>query len=398
MKHLIEKIQTFALKQTGESMPFVVFAPGRVNLIGEHTDYNDGFVLPCAIDYGTVVAARLRSDQQVTATALDYAEQTVCFDLQAPLERDQNAPWSDYVKGVFSVLLDLNYPLNGLDIFIAGDVPQGAGLSSSASLQVAMTLMLNETAQLGLTAVQLAQFSQRAENDFVGCQCGIMDQLASAAGRVGHALLIDCRDLSIEAVQIPSGTEIVIVNSNVRRGLVESEYNTRRQECERAALALNLPALRDADDSDLKTLALTVDDRVFRRARHVVTENARTLASCDHLRAGALDQLSRLMAESHRSLRDDFEVTVEQIDILVDCIDTIIGERGGVRMTGGGFGGCVVALVPKDLVDDVKSGVLDAYQKATELDPSIYVCRASSGAHVVDSPTGSNHTKGYHDA
>lgn len=327
----------------GYAPALTIQAPGRVNLIGEHTDYNDGFVLPCAIDYQTLIACAKRDDRQIRAIAADYDNQQDLFSLDDPIVRHPTQRWSDYVRGVVKHLQSRNPDFGGADLVIAGDVPQGAGLSSSASLEVAVGQALQALYALPLDGVALALNGQEAENRFVGCNCGIMDQLISALGQRDHALLIDCRTLSTRAVSVPDNIAVVIINSNVKRGLVDSEYNTRRRQCEEAARFFGVKALRDVSPELFFSIQHELDPIVAKRARHVITENDRTLAAADALAAGDMPLMGRLMAESHASMRDDFEITVPPIDRLVEIVKAIVGDRGGVRMTGGGFGGCVVA-------------------------------------------------------
>ena len=356
-----------------------VHAPGRVNLIGEHTDYNEGFVLPCALQYGTAIAARPRQDDRIHVIALDYDGAHVQFDSTLPIEPSKDELWSNYVRGVVHVLRSRDRVVCGVDLMIGGDVPQGAGLSSSASLQVALGLLFSELNDLELSPVEIALYAQQAENDYVGCQCGVMDQLASALGQAQHAVLIDCRSLETQLVSIPEDLRLVIVNSNVRRGLVDSAYNERRRQCEEAAELLNLSSLRDASLTLLEDNRDQMSEVVYRRARHVITENQRTLDAVSALQAGDLKRLGALMMASHASLRDDFEVTVSQVDTLVDMMSAVIGEHGGVRMTGGGFGGCVVAVVPSGLTEDLINAVNEHYEARTGLKPSVYLGEVSCG-------------------
>lgn len=355
-------------------------APGRVNLIGEHTDYNDGFVLPAAINYHTVIAARPRNNNRITAVAADFGEQTSSFSPGPDIPKDEDATWSNYVRGVAWVLARQGHRLRGADMVIAGNVPQGAGLSSSASLEVVVGATLAHLNQLEVDLKTLALAGQQAENEFVGMRCGIMDQFISALGRQDHALLIDCRSLDYRAVPVPEGTAIVIANSNVKRGLVDSEYNTRRRECEAAAAHFGVPALRDVPPDLFALHEDELEETVAKRARHVITENARTEAAAHALAQGDLPAMGRLMAESHRSMRDDFEITVPPIDALVDIIAAVVGQAGGVRMTGGGFGGCVVALAPQALVPEIEAAIARRYPAASGLEATVYVCRASAGA------------------
>lgn len=365
----------------GYAPALTIQAPGRVNLIGEHTDYNDGFVLPCAIDYQTVIACAKRDDRQIRVLAADYQNQQDQFSLDEPIVNHPDQRWSDYVRGVVKHLQRRNPDFGGADLVIAGNVPQGAGLSSSAALEVAVGQALQALYQLPLDGVALALNGQEAENQFVGCNCGIMDQLISALGRRDSALLIDCRSLETRAVPMPDSVAVVIINSNVQRGLVDSEYNTRRKQCEEAARFFGVKALRDVSPEQFEARQHQLDPLVAKRARHVISENARTLATADALAAGDLQRMGRLMAESHASMRDDFEITVAPIDRLVEIVKATIGSRGGVRMTGGGFGGCIVALMPQDLVETVRAAVAHEYPRQTGgLQETFYVCQASQGA------------------
>lgn len=356
-------------------------APGRVNLIGEHTDYNDGFVLPCAINYQAMIAVSPRDDQKVVATAHSYDGQVSEFELSLPIAHSEEAFWSNYVRGVATVLMEKSMSLKGVNIAIIGNVPQGAGLSSSACLEVVTGLTLTRMAGLDVSLKELALIGQQAENEFVGCKCGIMDQMISACGKEDHAMLLDCRSLDTRLVSIPESSAVLIINSNVKRGLVDSEYNTRREQCEAAAKYFGVKALRDIPLAQLEAARGDLDDLTFRRTRHVVTENDRTEAAAEVLAVGDLVAMGELMAQSHASMRDDFEITVPAIDAIVEIVNNVIGSEGGVRMTGGGFGGCVVALVPQDKVDAVKQAVEQHYpQRSNGLTADIYVCRASNGA------------------
>ena len=358
-----------------------VRAPGRVNLIGEHTDYNHGFVLPCAIDFQTVVAAGPRTDSKVCTVAADYGNALDEFEIDAAISRRSDAPWANYVRGVVAMLVAHGLPLRGANLAVAGNVPQGAGLSSSASLEVAVAQAFKSLQGLNsISATDLALLAQRAENEFVGCQCGVMDQLISACGETDHALLIDCRSLQTKAVPLPADVAVLIAHSRVHRGLLDSEYNTRRAQCEAAAAHCGVRALRDLSEATLLTQSTGLDPVVLRRARHVVTENQRTLAAADALAAGNLPALGRLMAQSHASMRDDFEITVPAIDQLVEIAQQAIGSEGGARMTGGGFGGCIVALLPQSRVAAVQAAITTHYRAPGGETATVYLCRASAGA------------------
>ncbi|QKJ86433.1 Galactokinase [Paramixta manurensis] len=377
LKKLTEQIFN---ERFGYAPSHFIQAPGRVNLIGEHTDYNDGFVLPCAIDYQTVIACAKRDDRQVRVIAVDYDHQQDTFALDEPIMALKEPMWANYVRGVVKHLQKRNKNFNGVDMVISGDVPQGAGLSSSASLEVAVGTVFQQLYHLPLDGAEIAVNGQEAENQFVGCNCGIMDQLISALGKKDHAMLLDCRTLGTRPVPMPKDIAVVIINSNYRRNLVGSEYNTRREQCETGARFFAQRALRDVDINQFKAVEHELDPQVAKRVRHVLTENARTLEAAEALSKGDLSRMGVLMAESHASMRDDFEITVPPIDSLVEIVKAVIGDRGGVRMTGGGFGGCVVALMPFDLVDRVQAAVAEKYEAQSGLKETFYVCKASPGA------------------
>ncbi|WAJ69036.1 galactokinase [Catenovulum adriaticum] len=363
----------------GQAPELVCHGPGRVNLIGEHTDYNGGFVFPAAINFGTDIAASLRDDRQVNVRALDFDNQLVSFSLDQ-IEFDEVHTWSNYIRGVLIALLQ-DYPeIKGVDFVVSGNVPQGAGLSSSASFEIAVLKCFASLNNLPLTGVQAALKGQQAENEFVGCSCGIMDQLISAMGKKDQAMLLDCRSLEFKHSSLPEGFNLFIVNSNVKRGLVDSEYNLRREQCEEAAKAMGLESLRDANLAQLESDKDKMSDVAYLRARHVISENDRTLAMCDALNNGETAKVSELMRASHMSMKDDFAITTSQIDFLVETIHQELGDQGGVRMTGGGFGGCVVALVPDNLVDKIKATIEAKYQAETGLKESIFICTAEQGA------------------
>ncbi|MCG3721594.1 galactokinase [Vibrio cincinnatiensis] len=384
MSDLIQNVKASFEQVLGYAPSHIIQAPGRVNLIGEHTDYNDGFVLPCAINYQTVVAAAKREDSLVRVVSVDYGNAFDEFDITQEIKFQENKMWANYIRGVVKSLLERGYSFTGADISVSGNVPQGAGLSSSAALEVVIGQTFKELFNLDISQADIALNGQQAENEFVGCNCGIMDQMISAEGRENHAMLLDCRSLATQAVPMPEEMAVVIINSNKKRGLVDSEYNTRRQQCEEAARIFGVKALRDVTIEQFNEKVSELDDMVAKRARHVITENDRTVEAAQALRTHDMKRMGELMAESHASMRDDFEITVKEIDILVEMVKEVIGDQGGVRMTGGGFGGCVVALVPLLLVDKVKATVEAHYQAATGLQASMYVCQATQGAGLVN--------------
>jgi galactokinase len=357
-------------------------APGRVNLIGEHTDYNDGFVLPMAIDREMRIAARKRDDRRVRLVALDFNAGRSEFALDAAIERDSAHRWSNYIRGVAWALQASGVALTGLDMLIHGNVPRGSGLSSSAALQVCAALTFQFFAGFEMSKVDLARLCQQAENDFVGMKSGIMDQFISALAVAGHALLIDCRDLAYQNVPLPRGATVMVCNTMKRRGLVDSAYNTRRAECEQAARQFGVKALRDVSPEQFAEHEKELPANVARRARHIITENARVLKAVAAARQNDLAAFGKLMNESHESLRDDYAVSCAELDTMVEVARA---QRGclGARLTGAGFGGCTVNLVRDDAVEAFTANVAREYQTRVKIAPEIYVCRATDGASIV---------------
>ncbi len=374
-QQVIEEFQ----RRYGEAPTLVVRAPGRVNLIGEHTDYNDGYVMPLAIDRAVWIAARPRLDPYVTLYSIDF-EQMAEFSLEEIVKRDNL--WVEYVQGVAWALQEDGHALKGWDGVIAGDVPIGAGLSSSAAIELASARTFCAVAGIAWDAPEMAKLCQRVENQWVGVNTGIMDQMISATGVAGHAVLIDCRWLRFESVPFPAGTAIVVLDTATRRELVTSAYNERRQQCETAAQFFNVPALRDVTLVQLEAVSDLLEDVVYRRARHVVSENERTLAAANAMRLGDAPLLGQLMNESHASLRDDFEVTNDALNLIVECArehEACIGAR----MTGGGFGGCAVALIRADAAADFAAKVAASYEQRSGNHPAVYVCTATDGAAII---------------
>ena len=382
MNELTTKTQTTFKNIFETEASHVIRAPGRVNLIGEHTDYNDGFVFPAALNFATVIAARKRDDAIVKVVSLDYGNEIDEFDTTKKITHSEK-PWANYVRGTVKTLIDNGFEVGGAELAISGDVPQGAGLSSSASLEVAVGYTFKTLFTLEVTNKKIALMGQEAENKFVGCNCGIMDQLISACGVKGKALLIDCRTLDCEPCEVPADLSIVIINSNMKRELVGSEYNTRRESCEEAAAFFGVKALRDVSIAQLEEKLNALPDVIGRRARHIVTENQRTLDMGKALNQKDYAHISRLMAGSHASMKDDFEITIPEIDFLVNTGAELLGEKGGIRMTGGGFGGCVVALVPNEMVDTFTNVVCKKYVEKTKITATVYVCKASAGVEVI---------------
>jgi galactokinase len=378
----IDKSTAVERFQTVFSAPpqWVVRAPGRVNLIGEHTDYNDGFVMPLAIDRAVWIALRPRDDGRVVAHSVDY-DQTAEFSLDA-LQNGQTG-WLEYIKGTAWSLQEEGFRLNGWEGVVLGDVPAGAGLSSSAALEMATARAFAQVSGLVWDPARMAILGQRAENRWVGVNCGIMDQLISAVGQKDHAVLIDCRSLALQQVPLPPGLSVVVLDTATRRGLVDSAYNERRANCEASARYFAVAALRDVDMTTFEQLANGLDPVAERRARHVISENERTQRAAEAMQRGDAETLGRLMIESHVSLRDDYEVSSEALNAMVDAA-LMHPACFGARMTGAGFGGCAVAIVRSEAADDFARQTADVYQNQTGQTPSVYVCRATAGAAVID--------------
>ncbi len=358
------------------------FAPGRVNLIGEHTDYNDGFVLPLALAPGTVTAARRRDDGMLRARSLQEPEEVVTA--LSDITCSTPGGWGAYVAGVLWALRAEGHDVPGLDLLVDGDVPLGAGLSSSHSLECSVAVACNDLAGLSLDRTALALIVQRAENDLVGAPTGIMDQMASLHGQQGHAVLLDCRSLDIEPVPFDPcahGLALLVIDTRTPHVLVDGQYAARRTACEQAAAALGVAALRDVTLARLdEALSHLDDEEQRRRVRHVVTENDRVLRTAQKLREGSdLREIGPDLIASHASMRQDFEITVPQVDLAVDL--ALSAGAHGARMTGGGFGGCIVALVEADRADAVAAVVTEAYQEKGYRPPQPMVVNPGEGAH-----------------
>jgi galactokinase len=358
----------------------VVRAPGRVNLIGEHTDYNDGFVLPMAIERATYIALRPREDAYVVVHALDF-DDTAEFSLDDIARR--GLEWAEYVQGVAWAMQEDGYTLRGWEGVVSGDVPIGAGLSSSAALEMATACAFASVSGLVWDAARMAKVGQRTENGWIGVKSGIMDQMISAGAVSGSALLIDCRHLTLTPAPLPSGTAVVILDTATRRELADSKYNERREQCEAAARFFGVSKLRDVDMTTFIAGADQLEPLTRQRARHVVSENARTLQAAAAMRAGDAHELGKLMNGSHVSMRDDFAISRWEIDRMVELAQ---GHPGcyGARMTGGGFGGCCLALVRAEQAAAFAESVSRDYSAATGLTPALYISQPSAGAGVVE--------------
>ncbi len=365
--------------------PRVFRAPGRVNLIGEHTDYNDGFAMPVAVDLYVWVAIAPRSDARLVVHSVNF-NQRVEFLLDAlSLQSEHN--WSDYAKGVAYFLRSCGFPLRGADLLLYGDVPMGAGLASSAACEVSVGYSLEQISGFRLDPVTLAKTCQRAEHEFAGARCGIMDQIVSCAGCANTALLLDCRNLRYRTLPLFADVSLVVCNTKVKHAHAAGEYNARRSDCETGARILagkirGVRALRDVSLSGLEHWRPILPDVMYKRCRHVVGENARVLEAAAALEDRDVDRFGRLMYDSHRSLRDDFEVSCAELDLLVDLASRCDGVYGS-RMTGGGFGGCTVSLVKKDATESFLHRVSKGFEDETHSLPEIYVFNSAGGVEEV---------------
>lgn len=381
MTLLFQIFETFRTKFNTRTEPRFFQAPGRVNLIGEHTDYNDGFVMPAAIDRQIVLAATSRDDTQINAYAHDFG-QWDHFDLQKEITPLPENAWGNYIRGVVWSLLRDGCKLRGMDAVIGGNIPIGAGLSSSAALEIALGFALLRLSDAEIDRSSLARAAQEAENDFVGMRCGIMDQFIACLGQADCALLIDCRDLSYRVVPVPPRVSIVIVDSGVHRGLTGMEYNKRRAECEAAAAHYGVSVLRDIDMETFQTRALELADVTRRRAHHVISENERTLSAAKALMDHELAAFGKLMIDSHTSLRNDFEVSCPELDSLVEIAMQVDGVYGA-RLTGAGFGGCIVALVEQQATGDLIRAIETNYPSAIGRHATAHICQASEGVSEI---------------
>jgi galactokinase len=379
-KRVLEQFRSFF----GGPATHVAAAPGRVNLIGEHTDYNDGFVLPMAIERKTVIAARRRDDQRVRIMSTGV-EGVAEFDIESDITPGEPA-WANYVKGAIAGCMEFGLSPGGFDALIHSTVPVGGGLSSSASIEVATATLIEALTGKSIDPVQKALLCQKAEHDFAGMPCGIMDQFISTMGREGSALLIDCRSHKTKLVPMDGpDIEVLIINSNIEHELVDGEYAKRRAQCESAAQTMKIASLRDATMERLESVKTQLDDVIYRRARHVIRDNERTLITAQALESHDWKKVGANMFESHASLRDDFEVSTPELDLLVDLAAQRHPTGGviGSRMTGGGFGGCTVTLVHADQAQDVIEFICKSYRKQTGTDAIAFTTRPAEGACIL---------------
>ncbi|MBQ9274570.1 MAG: galactokinase [Succinivibrio sp.] len=381
MSQVIDKAKSAFKAKFNTEPTMSAYAPGRVNIIGEHTDYNGGFVLPCAIKYGTGIAARENGTNKMRVLACDINNDFDEFEIGADIPKHPDKLWVNYLRGMTG-LIAKKYPgkVKGLDLAICGDIPQGAGLSSSASLEVSFGHLVSSAFELGIALQDVALMGQAAEA-YIGMKCGIMDQTISACGTADHALCIDCRSLKLTQVPVPSNLVVMVINSNVKHQLVGSEYNDRRESCEKAAKIMGVELLRDADLALLEKFKDQMDEVTYRRARHVITEDERVLKAMDAFAKGDLAVLADLMYQSHLSEKNDFEIVVKETDALVEIVHKTLGEgKHAARQTGGGFGGSIVAVVEPENVQKVTDAINAQYKAISGLDATIFETKACNGA------------------
>jgi galactokinase len=377
---MLEKITSvFAEKFAGQ--PTVFRSPGRINILGEHTDYNEGFVLPAAIDKSIYVAITKRTDKEVNLFAVDFNEN---FTTDTNNIKPVPIQWPNYILGVVDQLQKQGHTIGGFNLVIDGDIPIGAGLSSSAAVECAVIFALNEIFELGLSRIQMVPLAQKAEHVFAGVNCGIMDQFASMFGKKNNAIKLDCRSLEYEYVPINlSGYTIILFNTNVKHNLASSEYNTRRKQCEEGVsiIAQNRPAvksLRDVNMEMLKDYVQGVDSLIYKRCKYVVEENERLLDACDYLKKGDIKALGVKMYQTHHGLQFDYEVSCKELDFLVDYVKSNEAVAGA-RMVGGGFGGCTINLIKENAVEELVDRISAAYLKEMNMTLSVYPVSVENG-------------------
>jgi len=380
----VEEITNAFVRLFG-AQPRIYRAPGRVNLVGEHTDYNEGFVMPMAIDFSTYVAMTERDDRILRIYSDTFKEET-SMDLARAPKRGRNH-WSDYPFGVAIKLQEAGHAISGANVLVHGEVPLGSGLSSSAAVEVSTGLGLLDISHEEIDRLQLAKTCQRAENEFVGARTGLMDQFIACFGKAGHAVILDCRSLESKALPIPDDVTVVVCNTMVKHELASSEYNARREQCEAGVRILSrhlsqLNSLRDVTVAEVEKFRDELGEVIYKRCLHVAAENERVRAAANALQQNDLQTFGTLMYESHESLRDDYEVSCRELDVMVDLARGVEGVFGA-RMTGGGFGGCTVNLIASQMLDEFTRAIKTGYAEAAKRDPEVYVCNAADGAERV---------------
>jgi galactokinase len=364
----------------GNQIPSIARAPGRVNLIGDHTDYNDGFVMPMAIDREIKIAFTPRTDGKLCLFSIDFQEE---FSMDLSSFEKGESHWGEYIKGIAWALQERGYSLKGWQGVMSGNIPKGAGLSSSAALELVAAVVFSRVSRFPWAPKEMALLAQKAENQWVGVNCGIMDQLISAAGEKDHALFMDCRNLETQSVPMPKGTAVIVMDTGTRRGLVDSAYNERREQCERASFFFNVPALRDVSMQTFQDSCESMDELIKKRARHVIGENQRVILAVEAMKKNQASELGKFLYESHVSLRDDFEVSSEALNLLVE-IAMKDDACYGARMTGAGFGGCAVAVVKDHEAQAFMDRISSAFRIKASHSGEFYLCQAMDGAGVIE--------------
>ncbi|WP_095497111.1 galactokinase [Paraferrimonas haliotis] len=368
---------------TYDTVPTAMFkAPGRVNLIGGHTDYNEGLVLPAAINFHTVIAVSPNSDNCINAVSARFGSEVQSWQISSEEQQDNdNDPWFNYLTGLCRSFLLTGLDIKGMNVAIASNVPLNAGLASSAALEIAFAMALSEQNGLNLSNLALAQLAQRSEYQYVGFECGLMDQMISACAQEDHAMMIDCMDMSAKPIEIPDNLSLLIFMPTQPLKRSADDYHLRQHECAQAAQHFGVESLRELTLSQLEQGKQTLSPTLYKRALHVLGENARVYDAGKALQRGQLAKFSAIMSQAHQSMRDNFELSVPQIDQLVDAINGVVGDKGGVRITGGGVGGCVVALIDHDYTEAVFSVVEGEFSKQTGVDVTTFICHPSDGVH-----------------
>ena len=380
MSNPTQQAMKLFVKTFGTTADDLYQAPGRVNIIGEHTDYNEGFVLPAAINFHTVIAVKHRSDNTFRAVSNAFPGQIEQWRFGEESSTKDNSSWGKYLKGFTASMFQSGLKAKGLDLAIVGNVPLGVGMSSSAALEVAFGTAISYASQLHLSPLAIAQIAQRGEHRFIKSESGIMDQIISAQAEADHALLIDCLELDSEPVSIPESLSLIIVDPKIdRQSLIEC-FDARKVQCEEINELLGVESLREVSLAQLNRAKTTLGDELFHRAKHVLSENQRTVSAARALEQNDIGRFSQLMAQSQQSMRDDFEISTPEIDSLVKIIKDVIGSKGGVRMSDG----CVIALIDHELTDKVVNAIEQEYPKQTSIEPIIYLCSASSGASRIE--------------
>ncbi len=367
----------------GSKPEYFFQAPACINLMGEPANYHQGFVLPCAINYRTLLAASARGDEKIVVTSANFQGEMTDFELTVPMAASVRATWCNYLKGVATNLIDRGFSLRGANIALSGDIPMAEGLGSSASLEVIAALALTHMSGYDLDAKDLAVIGQEAETDYIGVKCSVMKQMVCALGKKNHALLLDCRSQESQQISIPDELTLLAIDPNKKRALINNEFNSRHHECEKVVRHFKVRSIRDISLDDLEAEKTKLEATAYRRARHIISENDRTQQAAAGLASGNIKLMSQLMAQSHVSIQEDFGLNVPAINAIVDIVSQVVGEHGGVRMMGGSLGNNAVALIAKDRIGEVKTAITQEYTKRTGLEAVIYEFQTSHSASIL---------------